>query len=81
MTTNPELEMRWIKAWSELHDIIGERRSVACLLPNWTVVEVEECKAWLQDSVYAGYLVEVKADWVGHVKGVVVSRSLAAKSM
>jgi hypothetical protein len=46
----------------------------SCLLPDGSIVGVEECKGWLQQSVYEGFLVRVEAGWVGHRQGVVVSR-------
>ena len=76
METNADIEMRWIDAWNELYEIIGSRRDVPCQLPDWSIVDVEECKGWLQRSVYEGYRVRLESGWVGHKKGVVVSRSL-----
>jgi hypothetical protein len=76
MASNADIEMRWVDAWNALYEIIGRRRGVPCQLPDWSIVDVEECKGWLQRSVYEGYLVQVKAGWVGHKKGVVVSRTL-----
>ena len=77
MASNADIEMRWVDAWNDLYEIVGDRRGVPCQLPDWSVVDVDECKSWLQKSVYDGYLVQVKAGWVGHKKGVLVSRSLA----
>jgi hypothetical protein len=75
MPSNSDMEMHWVAAWSELHVIVGRRLGVPCQLPDRSVVDVEECKGWLQESVYEGYLVRVEAGWVGHIKGVIVSRS------
>jgi hypothetical protein len=75
MPSNPDIEMRWVNAWNELYEIIGSRPCVPCQLPDWSVVDIEECKGWLQQSVYEGYLVHLKAGWVGHRNGVIVSRS------
>lgn len=68
--------MRWVGVWSDLYELVGERRGVRCLLPDGSVVGVEECKAWLQDSVYAGFLVHVEPGWVEGRPGIIVSRSL-----
>jgi len=73
--TNAEIEMRWVDAWNDLLDIVGARRGVQCLLPDGSVVDVEQCKAWLQDSVYQGFLVQVRRGWVGHLDGVVATCS------
>jgi len=72
--------MRWVNAWTQLLEIVGKRRNVRCQLPDYSVIDVEDCKGWLQDSVYAGYQVEVAEGWVGHQRGVVVSRSQPEKS-
>jgi hypothetical protein len=77
MASNTDVEMRWVTAWDLLLELVGSRRDVLpCQLPDGRIVGVEECKAWLQSSVYKGYLVRVEAGWVGHQKGVLVSRTL-----
>jgi hypothetical protein len=75
MASNADIEMRWVDAWNELHEIVGSRRGVPCQLPDASIIDVEKCKAWLQGSAYEGFLLHVKAGWVGHLEGVVVSRS------
>lgn len=75
MESNADIEMRWVDAWNKLYEIIGDCCDVPCQLPDWSVVDIEECKGWLQQSVYEGYQVSMEAGWVGHRKGVVVSRS------
>jgi len=77
MASNADIEIRWVDAWNELYEIVGCQRNVPCQLPDLSFVDIEECKAWLQKSVYEGYLVQVQAGWVGHKKGIVISRSLA----
>jgi len=74
MSPKADIEMRWVDAWNALYEIVGDCRDVACQLPDCSVVGVEECKGWLQQSVYEGLRVQVKAAWVGHCKGVVASR-------
>lgn len=74
MASKADLEMRWVNAWNNLYEIVGNRHNVPCQLSDWKVVDVEECKGWLQESVYEGYLVQVKAGWVGHHKGIIASR-------
>ena len=74
MPSKADIEMRWIAAWNELLEIVGSRRSVPCQLPDSSVVGIEECKGWLQASMYEGFEVEVKAGWVGHREGVLASR-------
>jgi hypothetical protein len=74
MASKADIEMRWVDAWNELYEIVGSRHDLPCQLPDWSVVDVEECKGWLQQSVYEGYLVRVEAGWVGHRKGIIVSR-------
>ena len=55
--SNAEIEMVWVDAWSVLCDLVGDRHDVPCVLPDSTVVTVDRCKGWLQDSAYAGYSV------------------------
>jgi hypothetical protein len=74
MASHADIEMLWVNAWSDLYDVVGVHRGVPCQLPDGSVVDVEECKGWLQNSVYEGYRVHVQAGWVGHWQGVVVSR-------
>ena len=54
MTTNADIEMRWVEAWNEAYEIAGQQRDIPCQLPDWTVVTLDDCLAWLQNSVYAG---------------------------
>lgn len=74
LVSNEDIEMRWVAAWNDVFDIIGPGRVCPCLLPDYSVVSVDECLGWLQDSVYKGYLVTVEAGWVGHLRGVVAHR-------
>ena len=69
-----DVEMRWVAAWNDLYDIIRNRRNMPCQLPDLSIVSDEECRGWLQDSVYAGYLVHVEAGWVGHRRGAIAHR-------
>jgi hypothetical protein len=76
MASNTEIEMRWVDAWSDLVDIVGEDQwQVNCLLPDGAVVDCETCQGWLQESAYEGYYVKVTAGWVNGKRGIVVSRS------
>lgn len=75
MPSKADIEMRWVNAWNELHEIVGTGPDVPYQLPDYSVVGLEECKGWLQDSVYQGFEVQLKLGWIGHKKGVVVSRS------
>ena len=72
--SNAEIETRWIDAWNELYDIKGHRSDVTCQLPDGTIINFEECRGWLQESVYAGYRVRVEAGWVGHLRGAILHR-------
>lgn len=74
MASNTEIEMRWINAWNDLHELIGNRPNVSCLLPDGRVVDVEECKGWLQESAYEGFEVKVEARFIAGKKGVKASR-------
>jgi hypothetical protein len=76
MANNTEIEMRWIDAWNDLFDLVGERRQVNCLLPDGSVVDVATCQGWLQASAYEGYCLKVKAGWVNGKLGAIVSRFL-----
>ncbi|HBI45406.1 MAG TPA: hypothetical protein DDY78_21520 [Planctomycetales bacterium] len=66
--------MRWVDAWNDVYDIIRGRREVPCMLPDWSIISVDECLGWLQQSVYEGYLVRVEEGWVGHRRGVIAHR-------
>jgi len=73
--TKADIEMLWINAWSDLYEIVQEQHDVRCLLPDGEVVDVEECKGWLQDSAYSGYVPAVTARWVLGKRGVIASRT------
>jgi hypothetical protein len=76
MATNAEIEMRWIDAWSDVYDIVGKRWDVKCQLPDFSIVDVQSCLAWLQDSAYEGYLLTVTEGWIEGRRGVIVSRRM-----
>jgi hypothetical protein len=76
MASNRDIEMRWIEAWSDLYELLKQRSDVKCLLPDGRVVDIEECKGWLQDSAYQGWYVKVEAGWVLDKQGIVASRWL-----
>jgi len=63
-----------VDAWNDVYDIIRGRREVPCMLPDWSIISVDECLGWLQQSVYEGYLVRVEEGWVGHRRGVIAHR-------
>ncbi len=81
MTTNTEIEERWVEAWNDLFDIVGERWQVNCLLPDGSNVDIETCKSWLQESAYQGYCLRVKEGWVKGKQGIVVSRFKEGESV
>src|SRR5262245_20584361 len=55
MRTSTELEMRGINAWNDVYAIIGKRRDVPCQLPNFSIVTLEDCLAWLPSSAYGDF--------------------------
>lgn len=75
MTTNADREMFWINAWNDLIDIVKDL-SVKCLLPDGQIVDFEQCKGWLQESAYSGYIPAVSAGSVLGRPGVIASRRL-----
>lgn len=80
MGSNADREMRWVDAWNDLYEIQGDRPDIPCQLPDWSVVDCEECRGWLQDAVYAGDHVRVEAGWVGHRRGAIVHRHPAPEA-
>jgi hypothetical protein len=79
MTSNADIEMRWVEAWNEVYEIAQQQRDIPCQLPGWTVVTLDDCLGWLQSSIYAGYIVRVKAGWVGHRRGIIVNREMSTR--
>jgi hypothetical protein len=75
LTSNAEIEMRWVDAWNDLYDIVQRWEDTPCLLPDGSEVSVEQCKGWLQESVYEGYRVEVRRGLLRGRPAVVASRS------
>ena len=74
MSSSAETEQLWTDAWSDLYELTGGVYGVNHLLPDGRVVDLEKCKGWLQDSVYAGWSVRVECGWVLGKPGVVASR-------
>ncbi len=74
MSSNADLEQRWIDAWNDLYDLASSQTNVRCLLPDGSQVTMEECKGWLQDSAYEGYHLNVETGWVGYKRGILVHR-------
>ena len=72
--SNADLEMRWVNAWNEMYEIVGNRKDAKCRLPDGTVVNVEECESWLQQSAYAGFRLRLESGNVLGGLGVVVSQ-------
>jgi hypothetical protein len=60
MASHTELEMRWIAAWNDLYDIVGQRTDIGCVLPDGQIVDVEACKGWLQESAYEGWHIAIE---------------------
>lgn len=73
MASNAETEMRWVSAWDELYKLIQDRTDIPCQLPDFSVVNVEHCRAWLQEMVYSGYLVSVEKGWIQGRPGIIAS--------
>ncbi len=74
LSSNSEIEERWIEAWKDLFDIVGKRWQVSRLLPDVSIVDIETCQGWLQESAYQCYSLKVEAVWVKGERGIVVSR-------
>lgn len=78
MPTNHELEMRWVNAWNDLYQVVGETPEMLWnakrLLPDGTVVGVEECQGWLQSSACKGWLLRVEPGCVLGRRGAITSR-------
>lgn len=75
MPTNQEKEMQWIRAWSDLYELLGDRTDLPCQLPDGQIVDVETCKAWLQNSAYEGFAVQVEAATVRGKRSVIATRT------
>jgi hypothetical protein len=74
MTASTEIEERWIQAWNDLFDLVGKRLQVDCLLPDRSVVDIETCQGWLEDSAYEDYYLKVAEAWVKGKRGIAVAR-------
>lgn len=72
---NADIEMRWVGAWYDLCDLVGNNSSLRCLLPDGVVVDFDGGKAWLQNSVYQGYQITVEGGEVLGRPGVILLRS------
>jgi hypothetical protein len=41
MTSNADIEMRWVEGWNEVYAIAQQQRDIPCQLPDWTVVTLD----------------------------------------
>jgi hypothetical protein len=60
-----DLEARWVDARNDLYANVSDRPDGACQLPDWSLLDIEACKACLQESVVDGYHVSVEAGRAG----------------
>ena len=67
--------MVWVNAWNDLLDLVGDRHDVACVLPDGTVMTVEQCKGWLQDSAYCGYSLSLNETFHKGCKAIAANRA------
>jgi hypothetical protein len=74
---NADIEALWVDAWDTLLAMSKGRHGFRCMLPDGSVVDVDACLGWLQESVYSGYRVSVQNTWLFGTPGALVSRSLA----
>ena len=73
--SNAEIEMMWIDMWEQLYAIVGTHNDYPCVLPDYSVVDVDGCTGWLQDTIYKGANPHIaKGWWKGH-PAVIVSCS------
>jgi hypothetical protein len=80
MASNAEIEMRWVNAWDDLYELIQDRADTKCQLPDLSIVSVDACRVWLQEMVYAGYLVRVEKGWIQGSPGIFASCLRAAET-
>lgn len=80
MADDDGIEMRWIEAWNDVYEIVGDRWDVKCLLPSGEVVDEEACRGWLQEMVYDGMTVRVAEGWVLGRRGIVVTCNRTTES-
>lgn len=73
MTKYRVFSLHWIDVWQDLSRILGNRKNVACQLPDSTIVDIHRCRRWIQESVYRGYVVNVRKGQIDNQNGIVVS--------
>lgn len=74
MADEDDIELRWIEAWNDVYEIVGEQWNVQCQLPDGQIVDPETCRGWLQEMVYAGWSVKVERGWVLGKEGIIASQ-------
>jgi hypothetical protein len=72
---NEEVETLWVEAWDALLSLSKNTHDFVCMLPDGSVVGVEEGLGWLQQSVYEGYFVSVAPKHLFGRPGALLSRS------
>ena len=73
--SNADIEMIWVDAWNDMYNMIGSRKNVIFLQPDFSEVSLDDCQGWLQDSAYDGYKLGMKEVWYKGKKAIQVSRS------
>ncbi len=56
-------EQKWIDAWSELYDLIQDNNEIKLLLPDWSVVSLDDMQGWLQESAYQNKTFRFEWTW------------------
>lgn len=74
MASKTTFEMRWIDAWNDLLELAGDDMEMPCQLPNGRIVNVEDCKGWLQTEAYDAWCIEVTRGKILGKSGVIAAR-------
>ena len=72
---NEEVETLWVEAWDALLSLSKGVHGFACMLPDGSIVSVEEGLGWLQRSVYEGGAVSVSPQYLLGKPGAVLGCS------
>jgi hypothetical protein len=74
MSRNADIEAMWVEAWNQVYDLLQGRTNLPCIIEDGSVVSIDDCLGWLQNSVYEGFSVKIEEGWIGHRKGIIATR-------
>ncbi len=69
-----EIENIWIEAWNKLYDILNENPQIKFTFDEINEVSMDECQAYIQNTVYSGFMINFNYTYLKGKKAYKVSK-------